>query len=174
MTIFITIVSILQSFSISLGVGSSTLAITNFFVAIADGTIDPSERRMMGIVYIVLRVAMVSILLTTLLLLSYQYATVGLLGFSTFAYAQLVALLVLFVNAMLMTAHLMPSNFGPAIQAGSWYTLGALAALVPLGLTNFTYVQFALAYVTWLVLAVSLVNAIMAIQLGRRTNTLTK
>lgn len=173
MTIFITLVAILQSFSISLGVGSSTLAITNFFAAIADGTIDPSERRMMGIVYVVLRIAMVAILLTTILLTSYQFAGGGVLSFSTFAYAQLCALLVLFINAMLMTAHLMPSNFGPAIQAGSWYTLGTLAALVPLGLTDFTFLQFFLAYITWIVLAISIVNGIMAYQLGKRTKTLT-
>ena len=172
MTLFITIVAILQSFSISLGVGSSTLAIINFFAAIADGTIDPTERRMMGIVYVVLRVAMVSILLTTILLIAYQSTETDILALSTFAYAQLFALMVLFSNAMLMTARLMPSNFGPAIQAGSWYTLGTLAALVPLGLTSFTFLQFILGFVTWIVLAVSIVNGVMAIQLAKRTNTL--
>lgn len=172
MTLFITIVAILQSFSISLGVGSSTLAIINFFAAIADGTIDPTERRMMGIVYVVLRVAMVSILLTTILLIAYQSTETDILTLSTFAYAQLFALMVLFSNAMLMTARLMPSNFGPAIQAGSWYTLGTLAALVPLGLTSFTFLQFILGFVTWIVLAVSIVNGVMAIQLAKRTNTL--
>ena len=169
MTVFFTLVAILQSFSISLGVGSSTLAISTFFVSIADGSISPDERRMMGVVYIVLRVAMVLILVTTLILQATTYATVGFLPFNA---AQLFLILVLFVNAMLMTAHLVPSNFGPAIQAGSWYTLGVLAALVPLGLTDFTLTHFFMAYVTWVLFVIGLVNAIMAILMARRNKLL--
>jgi hypothetical protein len=171
MTTFITLVAILQSFAISMGVGSSTLAILNFFGAIADGKIEDTERRMMGIVYVVLRIAMVAILLTTMMLLSYQYGSVGLQNMNAFSFGQLTALLVLFVNAMLMTAHMMPSTFGPAIQAGSWYTLGTLSALFSVGLTNFTYVQFALGYITWIVLTISVVNGVMAIMKTKRTTT---
>jgi hypothetical protein len=69
---------------------------------------------------------------------------------------------------------MMPSNFGPALQAGSWYTLGTLAALVPLGLTGFNITEFFMVYVTWLVLAVSIVNGVMAIQLGKRAKVITK
>lgn len=174
MTIFFTLIAILQSFSISLGVGSSTLAVTNFFVAIADGSIDPSERRMMGVVYIVLRIAMIAILVTTLILISKQYYAIGLWGMSDLSVGQLFVIFVLFTNAMLMTMHKVPSNFGPAIQAGSWYTLGTLATLASLGMTSFTLIEFFLGYVTWLVLTISVVNGIMAIQLGRRTGTVTK
>ncbi len=168
MTIFLSLVSIIQSFAISLGVGSSTLAIASFFVAISDGKIDDTERRMMGVVYVVLRIAMVLILTTTLILLSYKYAAVGFGSISAFHFAQIFAVVILFVNAMLMTAHLIPSNFGPAIQAGNWYTLGTLSALLPLGLVGFSFVQFALAYVTWLVLAVCIVNGIMALLRAKR------
>ncbi|MBP9843164.1 MAG: hypothetical protein KBC62_04125 [Candidatus Pacebacteria bacterium] len=172
MTTFLTLVAILQSFSISLGVGSSTLAIANFFVAISDGGISPDERRMMGVVYIVLRVAMILILLTTLCLLAAQYSA-GTLFLVPFNIAQLSVIGVLFVNAMLMTAHIVPSNFGPAIQAGNWYTLGTLAALTSLSLTTFTLGHFFLAYVTWIVLAISIVNGIMAIQVARRNKLIT-
>lgn len=150
--------------AISLGVGASTLAIVNFFVAIADGKIDDTERRMMGVVYVVLRVAMVFILVTTVLLVAAEAAALGsFLSLPAFTYGIIVALAALFLNAMLMTAHIMPSTFGPAIQAGSWYTLGTLIALESIGVLNFTFTQFLLAYVTWLVLAVSLVNGIMAL-----------
>lgn len=168
MTIFFTIIAILQSFSISLGVGSSTLAITNFFVAIADGTIDPSERRMMGVVYVVLRVAMIAILVTTLILISKEHFVTGIAGMTDFTIAQLITIFALFTNAMLMTMHKVPSNFGPAIQAGTWYTLGTLAALNSLQMTDFTLTEFFLGYVTWLVLTISVVNGIMAIQLNKR------
>ena len=163
MTLFITSVAILQSLFISLGVGSSTLAIVNFFVAIADGKIDKTERKMMGVVYIALRVAMVGILVTTLGLISLEFLVSGAVSLTPFDIAQLFTLCVLFINATLMTLRLMPSTFGPALQAGSWYTLGALIALRLQGITDFTYVQFFLAYVTWLVLAVGIVNGIMSV-----------
>jgi hypothetical protein len=162
MSFIITLVAIIQSFSISLGVGSSTLAILNFFGAIADGTIDATERRMMGIVYIVLRVAIGLILVSTLFLIVAEQASNQAGELSAFAFGQITALAILFINAVLMTLHLMPSTFGPSIQAGSWYTLGTLAALLPLGLTDFTYVQFLLGYLTWIVLAVAIVNGVMA------------
>lgn len=163
MTFFLTFLAIVQSFSISLGVGSSTLAIVNFFAAIADGTIDAAERRMMGIVYVVLRIAMVLILISTLLLVFAEYGTSNLLSLSAFTYGQITVLGILYLNALFMTLHWMPSTFGPAIQAGSWYTLGTLMALLPLGLTDFSYIQFAMGYITWVVLAVSIVNGTMAI-----------
>jgi hypothetical protein len=174
MTILFTLVAIVQSFSISLGVGSSTVAIVNFFVAIADGSIDPSERRMMGIVYVLLRIAMLMILITTFILVARDYAQQGLWAMSDFSIAWIFVISALFVNAMLMTMHKVPSNFGPAIQAGSWYTLGTLAALASLNMTSFTLVEFFLGYVTWLVLAISIVNGVMALQLAKRTHTLTK
>jgi len=163
MTLFISLVTILQSFTISLGVGSSTLAIVNFFAAIADGTIDETERRMMGIVYVVLRIAMTLILITSLTLIFFAYRDTGLENISNFTIAQLITLAVLYINAILMTWRIMPSTFGPALQAGSWYTLGALSALQILGATDFTILNFLLGYITWLILAVGIVNGVMAI-----------
>lgn len=162
MTILITLASILQLFSISLGVGASTLAVTNFFVAIYDGKIDETERKMMGIVYIVLRVAMILILTTTIFIILGQTLSNTLPEFTGFTLGMLIALGVLFLNAVLMTLHFMPSTFGPAIQAGSWYTLGMLMALNSLSMTGFSLKIFLLAYITWLVLSVSIVNGVMA------------
>lgn len=153
-TIF-TIISILQSFSISLGVGASTLAIVSFLVALADGNMEPAERRMLGVIFKVLRIAMVAILIATLLLIFLGMEV------TTFVTAQLIVIAVLYVNAFLMTKHLMPKTFGPALQAGSWYALGLLAALLPLGLTDFSLLTFALAYAAWLVLAIAIVNGLM-------------
>ncbi len=162
MLLLTTFVAIVQSFSISLGVGSSTLAIVNFFVAISDGKIDETERRMMGIVYVVLRIAMVLILGTTIMLMIFDHLDAGI-DMTSLISAQLLVLAVLFINATLMTMRKMPSTFGPALQAGSWYTLGTLAALVPLGLTGFAFGAFVLGYITWLILAIAIVNGVMAI-----------
>lgn len=167
MTALIIMVTILQTMAIALGVGSSTLAIVNFFVAIADGKIDETERRMMGVVYVILRVAMVAILVTSVLLAAYEWSR-SQVGLSAFSISQLLTLLVLFLNGLLMTAHLVPSTIGPAIQAGSWYTLGVLVALQILGLTGFSICQFLLLYLAWIVLAIVIVNGVMAVLKAKR------
>jgi len=162
MTTITLLAGVFQSIFISLGVGSSTLAITNFFAAIADGTIDETERRMMGIVYVVLRVAMVGILVATVVLHLPTLLGAGLAGMTTMMWAQWLTLLVLYGNALLMTYRIMPSTFGPGLQAGSWYTLGIVMALALQGVTQYTLLQFALGYLVVLVFAVGAVNGIMA------------
>jgi len=158
------IASILQTIAVSLGVGSSTVAVAQFFVAIADGKIEEAERRVMGVVYILLRVAMGLILLATLAQSVILYNVVGLRYINPFTVGIWAVTAVLFINAILMTLRMMPSKFGPGIQAGSWYTLGVTLALVPLGLTAFTYQQFFFAFAGMVVLAVAIVNGIMNYQ----------
>lgn len=162
MEIIFVLSSILLSFAISLGVGSSTIAIVNFFTAIADGTIEPTERRMMGVTYIILRVAMVAIalMLVTQYMLGYVGVATPYFG-TTHAVGMGLVTFVLYVNAVLMTYRIMPSTFGPAIQASSWYTLGALAALIPAGVLAFPFTIFLLAYITTMILFISLINGVM-------------
>jgi hypothetical protein len=158
--IFITL-SVLQSVGISLGVGSSTLAILNFFHAIADGKIDENERNFMGITYMVLRVAMGIILVTALLLAVIGYIEGGAF-FTSYVAAQAILVSVIFINSALMTLRLMPSTFGPAIQASSWYALGFISALQVFGFNNFSLWLFVFAYSTFIFFAISFINAMMA------------
>jgi len=158
----LSLLSLIQSVAISLGVGSSTLAIVNFFIAIDDGKIDETERKMMGITYTVLRVAMVLIIVTTISLIILEIVQLGLITLTAYLISQLFLIGMLFTNAYLMTKRIMPSTFGPAIQAGTWYTLGIFSALVPLGLTNFSLLQFGLLYVAVILLGISVVNGMMA------------
>ena len=171
MSILLAFTTILQSVAIGLGVGTSTLAIINFFVAIADGKIEPEERKMMGVVYIVLRVAMGLILLTTVLLtlFGYYHFTLGVV--SGYGLAFWLLILVLYSNAVLMTYHLMPSTIGPALQASTWYTLGTLSALLPLGWVHFSVFHFTLAYVSFVLLAIAAVNGVLAYLTHRRTQS---
>lgn len=161
MSLLFVVAFVIQSIAISLGVGCSTLAITNFFVAIADGKINPDERRMMGIVYVFLRIAMILIMVTTSTLLVVNYLQVGSASLSAYTLAQFTLIFVLFMNAILMTAKLMPSTVGPALQASTWYTFGVTTALFAIDLAKFTPLQFLLGYITVFVLAVSLVNGLM-------------
>lgn len=153
--------TIAQIIGISLGLGSSTLAVASFFKAITDGSIDPSERGMLGVIYIVLRVAMMTILISTVVLAFIGYGTVGSAYFTTYVAAQLILIAVLFGNATLMTMRLMPSTFGPAIQAGSWYLLAFGMALSYVHLASFSFFTFLIAYAIELVFAFLVINGIM-------------
>ncbi len=161
MEIITIVASILQVMSISLGVGSSTLAVLNFFSAIADVAIDETERRMMGVTYVVLRIAMVIILATTAILAVYGYSDQGISYFTNYILAQYTLIFVLFFNAFLMTKRIMPSTFGPAIQAGTWYLLGLGTALFMLELVNFTWLTFIIIYLAELAFAYLLINGAM-------------
>ena len=162
MEIIFTLSAILQSVAISLGVGCSTLAILNFFSAIADGTIDETERRMMGVVYVVLRVAMVLILVTTFILGIITYIETSSIAFPPYVGALWTLMAVLYTNAILMTLRVVPSTVGPSIQASSWYTLGGVTALSGIGLTSFNYGQFFLGYLAMFLLFTAIVNGYMA------------
>ncbi|KXK00168.1 MAG: hypothetical protein UZ19_OD1000081 [Parcubacteria bacterium OLB19] len=148
---------VLLAMGISLGVGSSTLAVLNFFVAIKDGKIEETERHFMGITYIVLRVAMVIILFSSATLV----LTIGQEYLNTYTMAQFLLIGMLYLNAILMTLRLMPSTFGPAIQASSWYTLGFLLAFYNQGVSDFSMTTFLLGYLAMFLVAVAIINGVM-------------
>lgn len=147
---------IFHASAIGLGVGSSTLAITNFLVAIYDGTIDEGERRMMGVTYVMLRVAMVSILLTTSLIYYFDAHFFGEIGVFIW-----ILVAVLYANAILMTKHIMSSKIGPALQAGTWYTLGFIVTIHMFKLFALTNLSFAILYAVDIVTALVIVNGYM-------------
>lgn len=167
----IIIFSVIQAISISLGVGSSTIAILNFFQAIKDGKIDPIERSFMGVTYIALRIAMIIILLTTIGLAMFGYYEYGNLYITSYVIAQIFLILILFLNATLMTKRIMPSTFGPAIQASSWYALGFILALSQQGLGEFSFITFTLLYAGLIVLATLAIGAVMKYQTNRLPKT---
>ena len=165
------IFSIIQSMGISLGVGCSTLAILNFFHAIADGKIEETERNFMGVTYLVLRIAMGIILVSTLVLMTLGYLTFGYEYFSSYLVAQAILIAILFINAALMTIRVMPSTFGPGIQASTWYSLGFMMALSAKIDVHIDFLVFILAYATLVLFAISLVNAVMAYLKAKRETT---
>lgn len=161
---------VLQGMGISLGVGASTLAIIFFFLAIKDGQISRDERSYLGVIYVVLRVAMGIILVTSVLAGIFGYLNFGSEYFTPYICAQAILTAVLFVNALLMTIHVMPSTFGPAIQASSWYSLGILAAVYAQGMQNLNILVFVFAYGTLIFFAISFINAMMAYLKEKREN----
>ncbi len=165
--------AVLQAMGISLGVGASTMTVVFFFNAIKDGTISVEERNYLGLAYIVLRVAMVVILGTYLLMAFLGYLEQGQNYFTEYTLAQSILISVLYLNALLMTIKVMPSTFGPAIQASSWYTLGFMSALYGQDIESVGILIFLLGYGTTILFAIALINGIMAYLKDKRENPTT-
>ena len=161
--LFIALVMI-HSSAIALGVGSSTLAITGFIVALLDGDFDASERRIMGVIYTSLRVAMGMIFVSSLLIMILQP---GFFGWFTVPLWVMTA--VLFVNAFLMTKHWIPKSLGPAIQAGTWYTLGFVITAYVFDLFELSMLGFAEFYAVDLIIAILIVNGCLRYLQAKRS-----
>lgn len=138
------ILGLIFRIGVTLGVGSSTFALTNFIVALRDGVIDEGEKRMMHVVYVVLRIGMALIAIGLIVplfvfgleILTPQYLMVlTLLGIIT-------------LNAILMSKKLMPMRYGPVIAGGSWY---AIFFAVELPLYAVSYPMLLLYYGVFLV-----------------------
>lgn len=125
-----------NTLGMTLGVGSSTYAITFFHQSIADGVVDDTEKRFLHTVYFLLRAGMI------LLFVSYTAQGYQIwqgmpipVGTDTLA-IQSTLLAIIFGNAVLMEKRLIAMWLGPAIAGASWY--GIFFAFV-LNLYHFSY-----------------------------------
>lgn len=146
MLFFYSVVETLGGMALSLGVGASTLALIFHFMGMRDVAHRETGRPYQKVVYTVLRIAMALILLTEIIK-GILYAQAGMDMQALLAAPVLLFLwtviVVLFVNAMLMTLHVMSRKLGPAIQVASWYTLGVTTALPTV---TFVYLPLILTY----------------------------
>lgn len=154
------ILTILQSVAISLGVGVSTVTLISFLYAIKDGVIDHKERSLLGLMYTVLRVAMVLILITVIALLYLNARETSSISLSPAVAMQIILVVALFVNAVLMKVRIMPSQFGPALQAATWYTLGFMSALLSEGYAPETVSGALLGYLITVTTIIVVVNGV--------------
>lgn len=146
-----TIVSLIFDIGLTLGVGSSTFALLFFILALRDGVIDDSEKRLMHAVYAVLRIGMVLIVLglaSSLLFGTHPALLTGGMSLSGQYLMQWTLMGVIVVNAILMTKHLMPMKYGPTLAGGSWYSLFLVSSLP---LVSHPYWQIFIGYLLFLV-----------------------
>jgi hypothetical protein len=155
LTILLPFVVIYYNTAIALGLGSSSVVIASFLAAVSDNKIDPSERRLLGVIYITLRVAMVSI---ALMLTYISLVRPELLPSLLFLW---VMVAVLYLNAVLMTLHVVPTQLGPALQAATWYTLAFVTIIDAFSLYAVSLTLFLSLYVADIIFALVAVNGMM-------------
>lgn len=124
-------------------VGASTFALIFFIVALQDGNIDDSEKRLMHTVYRVLRIGKTLLMLALVL-----FALTPGFALTNVYIAQWFLLAVITANAILMTKHIMPMHIGPIIAGGSWYSLFFVSVLPVAGVALPT---LAITYIVFLV-----------------------
>lgn len=139
----------------ALGVGSSSLAVASFMMALKDQEINISERQMLGVIYYALRVAMV-MLTISLFLLSWLFP-------GTFVSTPMLwlMLVVLFLNAFLMSKHLISVTVGPSLQAATWYTFGFIIAIDAFVLMPLTWTLFICLYLADFLIALAIINGLL-------------
>jgi hypothetical protein len=155
----LTATHVLFSILVSLAVGSSTLAVAGILYALRDGVLDASERDLLGVTYVVLRVAMVGLLASAVVLWWFAFGPFSA-PLSPFALTLFVMLGILYLNAFLMTLHYMPRSIGPALQAGAWYTVGIGYALVGAGVT-LGYAAYGILFATLVCTFFAVINGFM-------------
>jgi hypothetical protein len=155
MTFFTALMIIFYNMAISLGVGASSIVIASFIVALWDKTITQDERSLLGVIYVTLRIAMVTILV------SVGYLTLFFPDFSDINPQLWTLIAVLYANAIFMTLHWIPSKLGPPLQAATWYTLGTLVAVDLFSVYAVTWSNFAYLYAGFIAFWVIVVNLFM-------------
>lgn len=121
---FKTFLIALDLLEIGLAAGASTFALTFYFMGIKDEVIDASERRFMGAVYFVLRVALVVIIVTEVFyVFFYGFDAFTLVKTMEVLWFRWMLLAIIIGNALLMHFHKMPMWLGPGLAGGSWYAL---------------------------------------------------
>jgi hypothetical protein len=137
------LVDLFFTIGLTLGVGSSTFALIFFISALKDGVIDDSEKRLLHIVYTVLRVGMGILILTILA----KIATTTL-PFPQTLLAQAFLMCVITVNAILMTYKVMSMKFGPILAGGSWYSLFFVTQLTPSHINQWALFEYYILFLT--------------------------
>lgn len=138
--------------AISLGVGGSSIVIASFITALSDKKISTEERKLLGVIYITLRIAMASIA-TMLAYISFVAPAL----MPSLAYVWLMVF-VLYINAIFMTKHWISPKFGPALQAATWYTLGFVVVIDAFSLYTVSSFFFFTLYAVDILIALASVN----------------
>lgn len=102
---------------LTFGVGASTFALIFYVQALRDGVMDSSERGFLHSVFVVLRIGMILVGIALLATFITERA------FTNVQSTQLALLIIITLNAILMTLKKMPMKLGPVLAGGSWYSL---------------------------------------------------
>jgi hypothetical protein len=143
---FIVASAVFHILLISVGVGASLVAIVNYLYASVDGTLNRTERGMMGVTYIILRFITIAFLLSSLCIVLFDTHSIGIGVYSPALLANLTLLFVLYINAILISTQFIGIAQALVIQFSTWCTISSVTTLAILEVP-FTVHEFVMLYI---------------------------
>lgn len=141
-----------------LGVGAATFAEIFLIKSLRDGEMDPHESSTLRTVYWVMRIGLVLAVVSGFgFLLLYRLEGHANYLYNEALWAKMVIILVLMVNAWLLTAHRIPMWLGSALSFTSWYAALIIGFLI--GPINYGFFEILFFYV----IAVAVMAVILSI-----------
>ncbi|HEX9608675.1 MAG TPA: hypothetical protein VGA06_00480 [Candidatus Paceibacterota bacterium] len=105
-----------------LGVGGATFAEIFLLKSLRDGVVDPHETSTLRTVYMVLRIGLTLAIISGFgFLVLYRLEGHASYLYNEALWAKIVIILVILVNALVLTAHRVPMWLGSALSLTSWY-----------------------------------------------------
>jgi hypothetical protein len=139
--------------------GTSTVVMTLYFFLVAKGRTESAEKRVMHILYTILRVGMALALITEGTCLIYHY------HIDNFIYwtdnpellMRLTIFSVILINAIAMQYHKISMWLGPVFAGGSWYAYFFFSVWIE---TESTYPALFVGYLIWLTIVFFILAAL--------------
>jgi hypothetical protein len=145
--------------AVGLCLGTSTVVMTLYFFLVAKGRTESAEKRVMHILYTILRVGMALALITEGTCLIYHY------HIDNFIYwtdnpellMRLTIFSVILINAIAMQYHKISMWLGPVFAGGSWYAYFFFSVWIE---TESTYPVLFVGYLIWLTIVFFILAAL--------------
>ena len=155
--------------AVGLCLGTSTVVMTMYFYLVAKGNTETAEKRVMQILYRILRVGMVLALITEGTNLIYHYHADNFIYWTDNPelLMRLTIFAVIIVNAFAMQYHKISMWLGPVFAGGSWYAYFFFSVWIE---TETTYPVLFAGYLIWLGV-VFVILALLRLYLTRNQNS---
>jgi hypothetical protein len=164
-------VNFLHQYAIGLSVGASTFAMVFYYYVLARGETHPEHRKLMHIVYFVLRIGMLLIVISEFAKFAYSYQTNNYLYWmhNPEVFMRWLIFSIIVLNAILMHKRLISMWIGPVLAGGSWYALFFFSVFVDIRWvdTGYDFIHLLVGYLLWL-LVVFAVLGLLRLYLTRR------
>lgn len=150
------LVNLIHQYAVGLSVGASTFAMVFYYYSLAQGGLDEAQRKLVHIVYFVLRIGMLLIVVAEFAKFQYNIQINNYLYWmaNPEVYMRLTIFSVIVVNAILMHKRLISMWLGPIFAGGSWYAFFFFSVFVDIRWvdTGYSYLTLFTGYLLWLAL----------------------
>ncbi len=157
-----------RTYTVGLCLGVSTIVLTFYFVFVAKGQAVPAEKRMMHIVFTVLRIGMILVVLSELTSLLYNYHVQNVTYWTENPefFMRLTVFAVIVANALAMEFRKISMWLGPVFAGGSWYAYFFFSVWIE---TGSNYSTLLLGYLAWLIVFGVVLTALRLVLTRRQT-----